>query len=35
LSHGFRSVHLGRSRLRTETAALVAVHLMRIKHEVE
>lgn len=33
LSHGFHSVHLGRSRLRTETAALVAVHLMRIVHE--
>lgn len=32
LSHGFRSVSLGRSRLRTETAALVAVHLMNIKH---
>ncbi len=27
---GFRSVSLGTSRLRTETAALVAVHLMRI-----
>lgn len=32
LSKGFRSVSLGRSRLRTETAALVAVHLMHIKH---
>lgn len=32
LAHGFRSVSLGRSRLRTETAALVAVHLMHIKH---
>ncbi|MCD8318987.1 MAG: 16S rRNA (uracil(1498)-N(3))-methyltransferase [Paraprevotella sp.] len=32
LSCGFRSVSLGRSRLRTETAALVAVHLMHIKH---
>ena len=31
LKHGFRSVSLGRSRLRTETAALVAVHLMKIK----
>ncbi len=31
---GFRSVSLGRSRLRTETAALVAVHLMHIKNEV-
>lgn len=27
---GFRAVSLGRSRLRTETAALVAVHLMNI-----
>ena len=27
---GFRSVSLGSSRLRTETAALVAVHLMRL-----
>ena len=27
---GFRSVSLGTSRLRTETAALVAVHLMRL-----
>ena len=26
--HGFKSVSLGKSRLRTETAALVAVHLM-------
>lgn len=32
LEHGFRSVSLGRSRLRTETAALVAVHLMNLKH---
>lgn len=32
LEHGFRSVSLGRSRLRTETAALVAVHLMHIRH---
>ena len=29
-SRGFRSVSLGSSRLRTETAALVAVHLMRL-----
>lgn len=28
--HGFKSVSLGKSRLRTETAALVAVHLMNI-----
>ncbi len=34
-AHGFRSVSLGRSRLRTETAALVAVHLMNIKHSVK
>jgi len=27
---GFRSVSLGKSRLRTETAALVAVHLMQL-----
>ncbi len=32
---GFRPVSLGRSRLRTETAALVAVHLMNIKHSVK
>lgn len=30
LSQGFRSVSLGNSRLRTETAALVAVHLMNL-----
>ncbi len=30
--HGFRSASLGHSRLRTETAALVAVHLMNITH---
>ncbi len=33
--HGFRSVSLGRCRLRTETAALVAVHLMNLKHALE
>ena len=27
---GFQSVSLGKSRLRTETAALVAVHLMQL-----
>jgi 16S rRNA (uracil1498-N3)-methyltransferase len=32
LSLGFRSVSLGNSRLRTETAALVAVHLMHLTH---
>lgn len=30
---GFVSVSLGKSRLRTETAALVAVHLMHLKNE--
>lgn len=30
VQHGFRPVSLGTSRLRTETAALAAVHLMRI-----
>lgn len=29
-SHGFQGISLGRSRLRTETAALVAVHLMHL-----
>lgn len=33
LKHGYKSVSLGRSRLRTETAALVAVHLMQIKNQ--
>ena len=32
LQHGFLPVSLGKSRLRTETAALVAVHLMHICH---
>ena len=31
-ANGFRSVTLGQSRLRTETAALVAVHLMQLKN---
>lgn len=31
--HGFTSISLGTSRLRTETAALVAVHLMRLAAE--
>lgn len=31
---GFRSVSLGNSRLRTETAALVAVHLMRLANRI-
>lgn len=29
---GFRAISLGKSRLRTETAALVAVHLMNLKN---
>lgn len=29
-AHGFKSISLGKSRLRTETAALVAVHLMHL-----
>ncbi len=32
--HGFRPVSLGHNRLRTETAALVAVHLMNITHTI-
>lgn len=32
LQNGFKSVTLGRSRLRTETAALVAVHMMQLKN---
>ena len=32
-SHGWQGVSLGKSRLRTETAALVAVHLMNIKNQ--
>lgn len=34
LQHGYRSVSLGRSRLRTETAALAAVHMMQIKNQI-
>ena len=33
LQYGFRSVSLGTSRLRTETAALVAVHMMQLKNQ--
>ncbi len=33
LANGYRSVNLGSSRLRTETAALVAVHLVQIKNQ--
>ena len=32
IEHGFRPITLGRSRLRTETAALVAVHLMNVRN---
>lgn len=31
---GFQPISLGKSRLRTETAALVAVHLMNIKNQI-
>jgi len=34
LQHGYRSVTLGKSRLRTETAALVAVHMMQLKNQI-
>ena len=30
IQHGFRPITLGKSRLRTETAALVAVHVMNV-----
>lgn len=33
MEHGFRPISLGPSRLRTETAALVAVHLMNLSHQ--
>ena len=33
LQNGYRSVSLGTSRLRTETAALVAVHMMQLKNQ--
>lgn len=32
MEKGFQPVSLGKSRLRTETAALVAVHLMNLTH---
>ena len=32
IQYGFRPITLGKSRLRTETAALVAVHLMNLTH---
>lgn len=34
LTKGYQSVSLGKSRLRTETAALVAVHCMQIKNQI-
>lgn len=33
LQHGFQPISLGRSRLRTETAALVACHMMNLYHQ--
>lgn len=33
LAAGFQSVHLGMSRLRTETAALAAVHIMNLRKQ--
>lgn len=33
IENGFRPISLGRSRLRTETAALVACHLMNLKNQ--
>lgn len=32
--YGYQSVSLGRSRLRTETAALVAIHIMQLKNQI-
>ena len=32
MQNGYRSVSLGKSRLRTETAALVAVHMMQLRN---
>lgn len=34
LAHGYQSVSLGTSRLRTETAALTAVHIMQLKNQI-
>ncbi len=34
LQNGYRSVSLGTSRLRTETAALVTVHMMQLKNQI-
>jgi len=35
LENGYRGVSLGRSRLRTETAALVAVHMMQLRNQIQ
>ena len=35
LQNGYRGVSLGRSRLRTETAALVAVHMMQLINQIK
>ena len=35
IAAGFTPIHLGKSRLRTETAGLVAVHLMYVKKMIE
>ena len=35
IEHGYKSVTLGRSRLRTETAALVAVHMMQLRNAIK
>lgn len=32
-AHGFQSISLGRSRLRTETAALVACHILNLQNQ--
>lgn len=34
VANGYRCVSLGKSRLRTETAALAAVHIMHLKNEI-
>lgn len=34
LKHGYRSVSLGRSRLRTETAAIAAIHIIQMKNQI-
>lgn len=35
IDNGYKCVSLGRSRLRTETAALAAVHIIHLKNEIE